>query len=93
MTVKRYKIYGQYGHDADDIEDAEGEYVKYEDIKHLLDRPPLTVEEFLDVVHEYCAMNYEAYRGEEGDKQDYLDEHFNFSAIVRALNKRMGSTE
>lgn len=48
---------------------------------------PLTVREFLDIVSE--STEFEAYRGEEGDERNYLDDRFNFSFIVRALNKRL----
>lgn len=31
MSIQRYEIYGQYGHDADATENPDGEWVKYED--------------------------------------------------------------
>lgn len=53
----------------------------------------LTLEEFLELLGDY-TLGYgpespAQAEKQEGDRCDYIDDSFNLSAFVRALNKRM----
>ena len=59
MDVKRYDLVGEYECDIQELED--GDYVLYDDIKHLLTRPdPAEVERAIDeLIGAACAYQRE----------------------------------